>query len=102
MTATLLQSDLGISNSPNKLWVIELGSLHACYKFNNKDGLASFESKENANNFAGKLMNLRSYSLLELTFEETWDLAKSKVGVSPVTCLFILDNINDPVIFNLV
>lgn len=66
---------------------------YGCYCHQGVHGLACFSSKSGAMKF-GEFIELDGLSVLEMTFDEAREVAKTRP--MPVTTLMLLDNINDP------
>jgi hypothetical protein len=94
--STELAPILGLDDEfPDNVWVLKAGLKFVCYKHGNLHGLAVFSTASLAAAF--NVAHGVSYAVgEEVTFDRAREIAKSRP--SHVTCVMLLDNINDPVI----
>jgi len=94
MIQTLDCTDLFLGiDFPEKLWLLELGNLHMCYIHDDVNGLSCFENKEIAEDYREyKKNDFPGLKLIQKTFDEARDIAKSKPKVQ---CLFLQDDIDN-------
>ena len=89
---------LDIGGFPDRFWVLhqsDNSEKYLAYSYNGVLGLACFESEASAGSFA--LLNGLPAKAQEVSFDDARDIVKSKMELS---VLYLLDDINNPVIYN--